>query len=281
MRVLIAGCGYVGCELGRRLAASGDVVFGLRRDARGLPAGVDPIEADLLAPASLRSLPGVDAVAITIAAAGSGEAAYREAYLHAVGHLLARLRAMSRPPRRVVFTSSTGVYGQTDGGWVDEASETAPTHYSGRIMLEAEAQLHESGLPVTCLRLGGIYGPGRDRMLRLAREGRAVIAPGGPYYANRMHRDDCAGALQHLLQLSEAAPLYIGCDSDPAEMAVICRWLAEQLGASPPAIAEHGRDAALQRRTNKRCSNKKLLLSGYRLRFPSFREGYRSLMVPS
>lgn len=172
--------------------------------------------------------------------------------------------------------SSTSVYGQSQGEWVDETSDTTPTQSSGQILLQSEALLRASGLPYTILRAGGIYGPTRTRLLTKVREGKATYPTDMVQYTNRIHRDDCAGALHHLMGLRNPDSLYIGVDSDPTDLKTVLTWLAAQLNASSPQALPSTSSA---RNTNKRCCNDKLLETGYTLRYPSFRDGYRAMLL--
>src|SRR5262249_5161006 len=209
--LLIAGCGYVGSALARVRVERGDNVFGLRRNPVDLPSGVVPIAADLAVPRSLAELPAaIDFVVYAASPGGRDDAFYRTTYVEGLRNLIAALSAQGQTPRRTIFVSSTAVYGQTRGEWVDETSETEPAHFSGRRLLEAEALLRESELPAVVLRLGGIYGPRRTRLIDEVRQGRAAIASGGPHYTNRIHRDDCVGALDHLIDHAAPAPCYLG-----------------------------------------------------------------------
>ena len=278
-KLLIAGCGYVGSALARVRVERGDDVFGLRRNPVDLPPGVMPIAADLAVPRSLAELPaGLDVVVYAASPGGRDDAFYRTTYVEGMRNLLAALQQQGQRPRRIIFVSSTAVYGQTRGEWVDESSPTEPDHFSGRRLLEAEALLRGSGFPGLVLRLGGIYGPRRTRLVDEVRQGRAAIGRGGPRYTNRIHRDDCVGALDHLIELAEPAQCYLGVDSDPEDEAVVLRWLAGVLGISAPrAVGADQRRAA--RRGNKRCRNALLLASGYAFRYPSYREGYAALLA--
>ncbi len=275
--VLIAGCGDVGGALAQSLIADGRQVWGMRRNTARLPEGVRPLAADLTRPASWPTLPqGLDLVFYTAAASERSEAGYRAAYVDGLRNLLAVLARDRQRPRRVLFTSSTGVYGQQDGSWVAEDSPAEPTRPTGRILREGERLLLESGYPATVARLAGIYGPGRDRLLRLALAG-APCPRRPPSYTNRIHRDDCAGMLRHLAMSADPAPVYIGVDDDPAPMFEVRAWLADRLGAPPPD-EDGGHDPTLRRGGNKRCRNDRLKASGYRLRYPSYREGYAPLV---
>jgi nucleoside-diphosphate-sugar epimerase len=288
-RILIAGCGYVGSALAAELVAAGHEVVGSKRRPEGLPAGVVPLAADLADRASLDAalarvaLP-VDVVVYAAAADRGDDDSYRRAYVDGLRNLLDALRARGASPRHVFFTSSTAVYAQDDGSWVDEASATAPADFRGARMLEAERVLAAAGWPATSLRLGGIYGPGRTRLVESVRSGRASIRPGPPRFGNRIHRDDAAGALAHLVGRALAGapppPLLLGVDDEPADEAVVLRWIASQLGvAAPPAREEPPAPGARRPGSNKRCSNAALRATGYRFRYPSFREGYAAALT--
>lgn len=273
MRVLIAGCGYVGSALAERLAAEGARVFGLARRPAGLPRGVEPLAADLTDPSSLEALPeGFEIVFYAASAGARDPQAYERAYVHGVSNLLARLARRS-PPRRFVFVSSTAVYAQQQGEWVDEDSPTTPAGFRGRVLLEGERRSLAAPFPGTVVRFGGIYGPGRASLVERVRAGRARFRPG--HYTNRIHRDDCAGVLRHVALLEAPAPLYLGVDDEPALERDVLVWLAERLGAPMPTASEAGSAET----GSKRCSNRRLRGEGYRLRYPSFREGYAQLLA--
>lgn len=276
-KVLIAGCGDVGCALGLRLAAAGHEVVGVRRNAASLPPQIRGVAADLTRPDSLRALPRDAQVLVYSAAAdGFSEEAYERAYVQGLGNVLDALH-QSRLTR-ILFTSSTSVYGQDDGEWVNEDSETRPPGFSGRTLLRAEALL--AGHAARCaaracaVRFGGIYGPGRTRLLDRVRAG-AGCDP-GPIWTNRIHRDDCAGVLAHLLQIPATAPVVLAVDCEPAPQCRVMDWMADQLHCDrPPRL-----HAGMRRRGgNKRCSNRRLLESGFRFCYPSFREGYASMLA--
>jgi nucleoside-diphosphate-sugar epimerase len=279
-QILIAGCGYVGTALGLRLSAAGHVVWGLRRSAEGAPPGIRYVAADLTVPKTLQELPpGLDAVFYTAAPNGSDDAAYGAIYVDGLRYLLEALVRQRQSPRRIMFTSSTAVYAQSAGEWVDEMSPTEPTHFSGRRVLEGERLLLGGPFPATAIRFGGIYGPGRTSLIERVRQGLATCRDGPPLYTNRIHRDDCAGALHHLMSLPQPDSLYLGVDHEPAEHCGVLRWLADQLGAPPPRVVVSAVADTRRHRTNKRCSNAKLVASGYAFRYSTFREGYTALLA--
>ena len=275
MNILIAGCGYVGTALGVRLAADGHGVWGLRRHPEGLPDAVRPLAADLTDAATLHDLPsGLDVVYYTAGAVDGSAAAYRTAYVDGPRHLLAALQQQGQQPRRVVFTSSTGVYAQDRGEWVDENSPAEPLHAGGRYLLAGERLFLDSVFPATVLRLAGIYGPGRTRLIDSLRQGNATYQDSPPVYLNLIHRDDCVGALRHLAALARPASLYIGVDYRPVERGTLLRWLSGVLDTPPPRLVT----AATNRRSSKRCRNARLAASGYPFTHPTFQHGYSAII---
>ena len=276
-RVLIAGCGYVGRALAARLAGEGHEVFALRRSDSPPIAAVTSIRADLTDVDALRGLPPrLDAIVYMASAGGTDDRAYRSAYVDGLRYLLAAVDG--QPIRRVIFTSSTGVYAQSNGEWVDEESVTEPAHFSGRRLLEGERLLRASRFPAVTVRLAGIYGPDRARLIDRVGNGEAPI-PGRPIYANRIHRDDCVGVLRHLMALERPDPLYLAGDEEPAEIGEVLRWLAARLGAPEPHVDSQETGMRYGRTSNKRVRSARLRASGYRFRFPTFREGYGELIA--
>lgn len=275
-RVLIAGCGYVGGRLAELLVQDGARVWGLKRHPSGLPAGVVPVAADVTDPGTLADVPAeLDAVVYAVAPAGRTEAAYRAAYVDGLGNVL----DAAPDGVRVAVVSSTGVYGQEDGRWVDEATPEEPADATAEAILAGEALARSRGQPGVVLRLGGIYGPGRERTVRRVLGGDApCMAP--DRYGNRIHRDDAAGALAHLLGLPDPAPLYLGVDRDPAPLRDVYAWIAERAGVPDPCAGVGPGDVVSEGRrgTNKRCSSRRLAESGYAFRYPSYREGYAPML---
>lgn len=273
MRVLIAGCGYVGSALGAVLASDGHDVFGLRRNLGALPSVIQPVAADVSEPVPPERLPqDIDYVFYGVSPSGSSDAAYRIAYAEGPRHLVGSLSHRNDRLKRFFFVSSTRVYAQSNGEWVDESSPTEPEGYAGRRLLEGERIVSSGPFPATIVRLGGIYGPGRARSIERALSVPPEDSP--RVYANRIHRDDCAGALRHLMYLPEPDPLYLGVDHEPADRRTVASWLTGRLDVSPDGKPS-GTD---RRRTNKRCSNARLLATGYEFRYPTFREGFSALL---
>jgi len=259
-------------------------VWGLRRDPSGLPRGIEPLEADFSRREVLVVMPeGIDYAVYCVSATEPTKAAYRLAYLDGLERFLRALSDQGERPRRVFFTSSTSVYGQENGEWIDEESAPRPTRYAGEITLLAERLLLARDVPATVVRLGGIYGPGRTGLIDRVVLGEAGYRPGPPHYTNRIHRDDAAGLLRHLMSLPpDGVPLadvYLGVDCEPADEADVLRFLANELGGAAPRELEPGAEASPRRAGSKRCRNDRLLETGYRFRYPTYREGYRALLA--
>jgi nucleoside-diphosphate-sugar epimerase len=278
-RALVAGCGDIGGRLAARLLDEGWFVHGLRRDTRKLGAGILPVAGDLQAarmPAEWPAQP-LDYLVYCAAASSHDEAGYRAAYIEGLQNVLGWLKQAGQQPRRILFVSSSSVYGQSTGEWVDETSPVEPTGFSGQLMLQAEQVAHASGLPATVVRLTGIYGPGRERFVSQVRGGYRV-ARQPPLYGNRIHADDAAGLLAFLLQADLAGqPLqacYIGVDDAPAPLDEVVDWLRERLG-----ITRWSDSQSVRRTGSKRCSNARARALGWAPQYPSYREGYGQLLA--
>lgn len=275
--VLVAGCGYVGTELATRLADLGQRVWGLRRRARPTrPHSVRWLSADLCNRQQLDAClpPRLDAVVYCASSDARSEAAYARAYVQGLQTLLAALEG--RGTERLLFTSSTAVYGQSGGERVDEQSLTEPAHFSGRLMLEAEALVANSPARGTVLRCSGIYGPGRTRLVEQVRRGELLRASEGRL-TNRIHRDDLVGATQHVLKLPAPPPCVVLSDDEPATSETVAGFIASQLGVELHNPVTEPRSLSAQ---GKRCDNTLLRKLGYRLQYPTYREGYAPLCEP-
>lgn len=268
-KVLIAGCGDVGNALAARLLSDGCLVWGVRRRIEALGEGVQPWRIDLTEPSGFASPPAAfDYLFYTASADRRDEDHYRSVYVDGLRELLNALRFAGCPLRRIFFTSSTAVYGQSAGEWVDERSSTEPLRFNGRVLLEAEAIVRDAPETGINLRLSGIYGPGRTRLVRKVWNGEASASES---WTNRIHVEDCAGALHHLMRIDDPARLYLGSDDEPVTTADVVTWLSGELGVAAPPKAR-------SERLNKRCRNTLLRESGYRFELPTFRDGYRPIV---
>jgi len=283
MRVAILGCGYVGLELARQL--DGEVV-GVRRSEAGLElveaAGATAVRADVTDADALAPVPDVDAVVFAASSGGRGADAAREVYVDGLRTAVDHFCGRADPPGRFVYTSSTGVYGDHGGDWVDESTPAEPTTEKTGVLAEAERVALER--PVgdcvgTVARFAGLYGPDRYRLERYL----AGPVTGG--YLNMVHRDDAAGAVRHLLVEGGARGEVVNVvDDEPVEKWTFADWLADQCGRDPPPkrtveerLADDDISATVERRlqTSKRVDNGRLRALGYDLAYPTYREGYR------
>ncbi|MEN5091420.1 SDR family oxidoreductase [Pseudomonas protegens] len=276
--VLIAGCGDVGSRLATQLLAEQWQVYGLRRNVSRLPQGVVGVAGDLFSEHCPAHWPqaSLDYLVYCAAATEHDEAGYRAAYVEGLQHVLSWLKQHGQQPKRLLFVSSSSVYEQKDGEWVDESSPALATGYSGRLMLEAEQVALDSGIPASRVRLTGIYGPGREWLLTQVRRGyRVAIDP--PLYGNRIHADDAAGLLAFLLKADQGGAVlddcYIGVDDAPAPLAEVVGWLRDYLG-----VTEWADDASVRRTGSKRCSNARVRALGWVPRYSSYREGYAEIL---
>ena len=287
MRVAVIGCGYVGLELGRQLSDAGHDVAGVRRSESGLSAvesaGLQAVEADVTDAESVAAVPDADWVVFAASSGGRGADAAREVYVEGLQTVITQFGSRDDPPDRLVYTSSTGVYGDHDGDWVDEETAIEPTTEKTQVLAEAERVAREGsaehGIDGTVARFAGLYGPDRYRLSRY------LEGPVTAGYLNMVHRDDAAGAVAHLLRedlLRDDVVVVV--DDEPVSKHEFADWLADECGVPRPEtrskaerLAVGDLSAAAERRilTSKRCSNERLRGLGYEFRYPTFREGYR------
>lgn len=275
-QVLIVGCGDIGQRLAQCLPQDAYDVTGLRRNPpEDLPylryQACDVTNAEELAEVLLQDFA---VIIISMTPSERSNTGYERAYVQTCRNLVEGLNAHSLRPRLVIFVSSTAVYGQINGSWVDESSPTLPEGFSGQRLLEAEAVIQNSGYPNTIVRFSGIYGPNRNRLIEQVKQRRASASG---HFTNRIHADDCALSLAHLIELNRKGeklqPIYLATDSVPAPMLEVVTWLAQQMG-----VTEFLSESATNERGNKRCSNQRLLDSGFMFRYPSYRDGYKAVL---
>ncbi len=271
-QVLLAGCGDLGMRVAPLLLARGDEVWALRRHPPALDrSAIHWLQGDLTRPETLRDLPRDITQLIYLPTPDRrDEAAYRAVFVDGLHHLLDALDTASL--RRVLLVSSSAVYGDHAGDWVDESTPPSPTGFNGRLLCEAEAWLAAQPVPSIILRLAGLYGPGRLQLLDRLRAGRASVPRKEKHWANRIHIDDAAAAMAHLLKLSDPLLLYVGADSTPLPLDVLYDHLAELLGGPP--VADGAPPPGVG---SKRLSNARLLESGFALRWADSRDGYAAL----
>jgi len=272
----MVGCGDLGSRIGLRLAERGHRVLALRRDAAKVPAPLTGLSVDLTT--DVPALPDLSLrfLVVALTARPRTEEAYRATYVDGMRRALDAVAATGRLPERAVLVSSTGVHGEPqDGSPVTEDTPPAPADGPARMLLEAEQLFHERLPHGTVLRCSGLYAGDSTRLLDRVREG-ADPDPGR--WTNRIHRDDAAAAVVHLLTRTEAPdPVYLGNDDEPALLGDVAREVARLLGEDPPPAADAtaGTDATPH---GKRISNARLRASGWTPAYPTYREGYAALL---
>jgi nucleoside-diphosphate-sugar epimerase len=269
-RTLIIGCGYVGRPLAEALRARGDAVAGWVRSEESaveLAAhGLTRVIVGSVANEPCWQQAGVfDAVVHCASSGGGGATAYREVYLEG-----ARQMNRHQPQARRIFVSSTSVYGQTGGEWVDESSPTDPAAETSRVLVETEREALAAGAII--VRAAGIYGPGRAALFEKFRRGDAVMEGEGTRWINQIHQLDLVAAIAHLLDAGTPGEIYNAADDEPVMLRDFYAWCSETLRmplpANGPVNPNRKRGA-----TNKRVSNRKLRATGWTPRFSTFREG--------
>ncbi|MFY9136057.1 SDR family oxidoreductase [Zwartia sp.] len=280
LRLLIAGCGDLGSRVANKLLLEpGNCVWGLRRtrDERCESApGFEWLVADLSKPETLAMLPADITHVLFCAAPNSRtESAYRDVYFNGLKNVAER--ALNPNLNRILFVSSSAVYGAHGDEWVDEETPVSPQNFNGRILLESEQWLsrfcQEHAIKSLSLRLSGIYGPGRVQLLEKLKLG-LVGAPSLPiHWANRIHVEDAANAILHLMNLPDPMPTYLVTDSTPLPLHTLYESLARLVNGPTPTEA-----AAPSFVGSKRLSNARLRASGFDFLWPNSVAGYASLI---
>ena len=272
-QVLLAGCGDLGLRAAQRLRARGDEVWALRRQPPvSDDSGIHWLRGDLTQPETLRELPvGITRVVYLPTPDRRDAAAYRSTFVDGLRHLLGALDHAHL--QRVLLVSSSAVYGEHAGDWVDESTPAAPPGFNGNVLLEAEQWLAAQQTPPVVLRLAGLYGPGRLQLIERLRAGQLKVPRAQPHWANRIHVDDAAGAIVHLLSLADPLPLYLGVDDTPLPLDVLYDHLSGLIGVSPAADGPAPGGIG-----SKRLSNARLRASGFVPQWPDARDGYAALL---
>lgn len=191
------------------------------------------------------------------------ESSYRYTYLQPLETLQRTLQRLPLSPL-ILFTSSTSIYGQNQGEWVDEGSDCNPSKFNGKILLEAELLLRNSTLNTCILRLSGLYDHRHRQQPNKSLKKRTPLQS---RWVNRIHRDDVVSFIETLLQLSESgqrlAPLYLVSDSKPTP-----KYIAQELAESQPSAPLDKKKLPL---AGRRCDNSLMLSTGYQLLYPDYR----------
>lgn len=258
-RLLIFGCGFLGSRVAALWRDRGGSVSAVTRQAdkaaRLAAQGIEPVLADLMHPATLTALPSVSRVLYCVGHDRSSPWSKESVYMEGLTHVLDALQGRFD---RFVYVSSSSVYGQDDGSWVDESSTTEPTTEGGRICLAAEQRLRERSESATILRLSGLYGP--DRLLARIEQLQAGEPIGGnpDAWLNLIHGDDAARAGVAVLSAPAPGRLYLVSDDRPITRREYFTELAKRVNAPPPQFSREPTSRSTSEGLNKRCRNDKL-----------------------
>ena len=279
--LLIIGSGDLGQRVSATLLQQHWRIGAVRRYPPESTGRIDWFAADYTVPGSLAFARDwqPDYVLASLTPAGRDPSGYRRGFADAADNLVQGLG--DHRLQHLFMVSSTRVYAERDGGWVSEDSPLSTADERAVAIIEAERHLLQSGHPTTIVRCGGVYGAVPGRLVDKVARGQ--VAPAEPRrYTNRIHRDDAAGFLTHLLLACEAgqtpASVYNCVDDNPAPAHDVESWLADTLGIS---VKNGAGDAAAAPAFHKRCSNQRLRDSGYQLRYPDYRAGYSQVIEAS
>jgi nucleoside-diphosphate-sugar epimerase len=288
MTTLILGCGDLGSRVAVLLKQSGKPVIGTVRSIARSEAlsrqGIKTVIADVLDPESLRVLPEADRVLYCVGQDRSAGVPMRRVYVDGLRNVL---ECLAGRVGRVVYASSTGVYGPCGGDWIDEDTPTHPTHESGRVVLDAELALKDvaerHGLPLVILRFAGLYGPGRIPLRGRLDRGEPI--PGDPERPlNLVHIDDAAAAAVAALDRGKAGRSYLVSDDRPLPRREFYELAAQLLGAPEPRFVPYapGSPEASREESSKRVRNARLRDElGVSLVHPDITTGLPAALSPS
>ena len=204
---------------------------------------------------------------------------YLAVYLQGTRNLIEWLSPA--PPQKFVYTSSTSVYGQTDGSLVEEISPTEPAADTAKVLVQTEKLLRESApkFPAVVLRVAGIYGPDRGYWLQQYLKNEAKLEGSGERILNMIHRDDLVGVIVAALKRGRPGEAYNAVDDEPVTQIQFFQWLSNRLGKPlPPSVPEEAEAERKRGLSNKKVANRKLRLElGYQFKYPTFREGYSAV----
>jgi nucleoside-diphosphate-sugar epimerase len=282
---LIIGCGYLGRRVAMHWLAEGSTVYALTRTAERTVefqnAGLRPLIGDVTHLDSLPEFPAVDTLLYAVGLDRQSGRTQRDVYVGGLANVLPRLAGKVA---RAIYISSTSVYGQNSGEWVDESSPCEPDAANGKVCLEAE-RLFQQAIPgANILRLAGIYGPGR--LVARLEALRAGLAPEGnpDAWLNLIHVADGAAAVLACEQRGIPGATYLVSDDRPCRRREYYSLLARLIGAPEPFPVVASGSEKPESHTpseplaaanlNKRCKNQRLRIElGVELRFPDITSG--------
>jgi nucleoside-diphosphate-sugar epimerase len=288
--IVILGCGYIGRRLARHYLTQGRPVIGVVRSqgsATALSAeGVPALALDLgheLVPHALAALPMNGARVFHLAP--PPESGTRDTNTRRLVAAFTRGGA----PARLVYISTTGVYGDCGGDWVDEDRPAQPEADRALRRWDAEQTLQglraSAAMTLVILRVAGIYGPGRLPLERI-RGGLPLVRPEEAPWSNRIHADDLVSACVAAMDYGPDGAIYNACDGNPSTMTDYFFQVADAAGLPRPPVvtlgeAEGQLSAGMlsYMRESRRLSNRRLVNElGVKLRYPTLAQGLPSCL---
>jgi nucleoside-diphosphate-sugar epimerase len=281
---LVVGHGYLGSRVAKLWQSQGGTVFAMTRDPRKAEtieaSGLRPIVCDVTDPASLRKaaeqIAGVETVLYAVGFDRSSEQRRRDVYIDGLRNVL---NILPESVRRVIYISTTGVYGQDAGERIDEDSPCEPSRESGRLFLEAEHLLRSHWLSerTIILRLAGIYGPGRIPSADDLRDGVPITASANGYI-NLIHVEDAASVVINAETHTKPPRTYVVSDGRPVVRREFYEEVSRLFHTPPPVFKEPSAGIDRRGNTSKRVSNARLLACvPIELKYPTYREGLAAI----
>lgn len=272
MRILQIGCGGLGTLIAQAALAQGHDLTIVRRSRKPVTPGAQALTLDVVRGVGVSALEAVPADILLYCLAPVEGQSYQQTYVEGLRHVLANVSMDSL--KHVFFISSTGIYGEHHGEWIDDDTPAIPADAEGQVMLDAERLLDGLTCGHTALRVSGIYGPQRLYLLRLLQNQERW--PRQTHWTNRMHEQDVAAAVVHLYQqVADGKALPGHCiltDGIPATQHEVLQWLAAQQQLPAPATPP------LQPQSGKRIRNRFLQHTGFKPQFADYQAGYASIL---
>ncbi len=273
--ILIIGCGDLGGKVAELLADTGHAVTGVRVSNKPMPNQVKRIQADITDRASITLLEQVSAeiVIYCVAADAQTDESYCKHYVEGLHNVLDS-QVNNSNLKHVFFVSSTRVYGQETDALLDELTPAAPSDFGGERLIEAEQLLKTVACCSTAIRLAGIYGPGRQYLVNMAKAPQRW--PQSDKWTNRIHRDDAARFIHFLCEQVLASKTiedcYIGVDDEPTLQYEVLAWIASKLNVTPPTLGLN------EKVSGKRLSNQRMRQTGFALKYANYQVGYSEIL---
>lgn len=280
-KILVVGCGDLGSQVAQRLTEFGAKVFGARRNPIALSRSVTPVYLDVSKPDAWRSINfRPHYVVFAASPVIKTPETLQSVICEGVSNMLDWLRAANHQPAHIVFASHISVYGQNHGEWVDESSDTRGCSDKGAVLLAAEELLRNSEFSHTSIRFAEIYTAGRDRLIRQVLAGRSAPAM-VPHFINRIHLDDAAGFVAHLLDQvdrgNDVDQVYVASSQHAPNLHYFTKWLARTMAVdidddSSVLINEQRKLGSL------RCDVSRMEETGYQLIYSDLEAGFGAMI---